>query len=198
MKSIAGSQLGICASYWVSSSIAVAPFLDLNADFNPFADTDTRFEQFSMNLQSLGPLIIVLKYQVSFEQRRVPFEQRRALRKKPTPIFFKNWTQTQSKMRSLVGLQQLLLFVLQVEVSQSFSFSTMKMVSTDSANLHAMTSRRKMLLIGGSLSLVPSIANAELSQISSIQGPVQDFVSPGHWIGQVCPFYTIHLQPEIR
>ena len=84
MKSIAGLQL---ASYWVS--IAVAPFLDLNADFNPFADTDTRFEQFSMNLQSLGPLIIVLKYQVSFEQRRVPFEQRRALRKKPTPIFFK-------------------------------------------------------------------------------------------------------------
>ena len=86
-----------------------------------------------------------------------------------------------------------LLLLLQVEMAQSFAFSAMKMASTDPNNVHAMTSRRKMLLIGGSSLVLPSIASAELSQISSIQGPVQDLVSPGHWIGQVCLYALLDL-----
>lgn len=52
------------------------------------------------------------------------------------------------------------------------------------------TSRRQALIkLAGALSATLTIqaANADPSPISSIQGPLQDVIAPGHWIGQFLP-----------
>ena len=53
----------------------------------------------------------------------------------------------------------------------------------------AASRRQIMMQLAGALSATPIIAaaNADPSVISSIQGPLQDIIAPGHWIGQFLP-----------
>lgn len=49
----------------------------------------------------------------------------------------------------------------------------------------AVSRRRAMLRLAGAITATPILAaSADPSPISAIQGPLQDVIAPGHWIGQ--------------
>ena len=83
---------------------------------------------------------------------------------------------------SLFALQSLLLGIHGV-----FSFSSPKEVTTTTTPVKAASSRRQWLVSTvGIATATASIANAnaEPSSVSQLQGPIQDTIAPGHWIGQ--------------
>jgi hypothetical protein len=91
----------------------------------------------------------------------------------------------------------ILVVVFLCERAHGFS-ATMSISPKDSAAKASLQSRRNLLLLGGTIALAPAAAKAELSQISDLQGPIQDLVSPGHWIGQVkaCGFANDAMTAE--
>ena len=60
-------------------------------------------------------------------------------------------------------------------------------VSSSSSSSSSSQRRRLLFQTAGVLSTAPIVlqANAEPSIVSSIQGPVQDIIAPGHWLGQL-------------
>ena len=84
----------------------------------------------------------------------------------------------------LSWLFTLLLLIVWSDSVHAFS-GIMKLASEVSRSKGSIQTRRNLLLLGGAITLAPAAAKAELSQISSLQGPIQDLISPGHWIGQV-------------
>lgn len=59
----------------------------------------------------------------------------------------------------------------------------------------ARPSRRALLAAAPALvALAPSAANADPSLVSTLQGPVQDAIAPGHWLGQ---FFGLNSRDEV-
>mmetsp|Transcript_11837 Transcript_11837/g.30019 ORF Transcript_11837/g.30019 Transcript_11837/m.30019 type:complete len:233 (+) Transcript_11837:78-776(+) len=75
-----------------------------------------------------------------------------------------------------------LLFIL--GTSRTFSLRSSPKTSTN-ADAALTSSRRQWLAsAAGIIAATPIAANAEPSVVSKIQGPIQDTIAPGHWIGQ--------------
>ena len=82
-------------------------------------------------------------------------------------------------------------------VSSNKDISSIKLNSSeqpsDTNDVIPATSRRRQMMIqlAGVLTATtvqPIVAaNADPSLISSTQGPIQDIIAPGHWIGQFLP-----------
>jgi hypothetical protein len=82
----------------------------------------------------------------------------------------------------------ILLLVLGTSWVFSLQSSPKTTATTRAAPAAAASSRRQWLASSGGIATVVATtsvaANAEPSLVSKIQGPVQDIIAPGHWIGQ--------------
>jgi len=99
-------------------------------------------------------------------------------------------TTCKSQNQSMLRFLAVACFLMVADGFQLHSSVALRCMSSEPPKQIDVTSssRRNILKVaGGALFALPVAANAEygeLSSISKVQGPIQDIIQPGHWIGQ--------------